>query len=226
MDNSIKYWAEDDKPREKLLSKGRKALSNAELIAILIGSGYKDKSAVDVAKEILKSVDNNFNQLSKLALTDLMKVKGIGEAKAVTIIAAIEIGARRVSETVDKKLKITSSKPVFDYFNHLSDLSTEEFWVLLLSRSNEVIGSEQISSGGVSGTVVDPKVVFKKALDKFASGIILVHNHPSGNLKPSGADLKITEKIKEAGNLLEINVLDHIIVANRNYFSFADEGIL
>lgn len=227
--NNLKIlsWAEEDRPREKLLLKGKAALSNAELIAILIGSGTRSRSAVDVAKQILQQADNNLNLLARFSVNDLKKIKGIGEAKAITIVSALELGRRRKEASFDEKPKISSSQDIYDNMKaELLDLPHEEFWVVMLDRANQVLRKEQISTGGISGTVADPKIIFKAALDHYASSVILVHNHPSGNLKPSQADLKLTQKMKSAGNLLEIPVLDHIIFGDQGYLSFADEGLL
>lgn len=224
---NIKQWAEEDRPREKLLLKGKNALSDAELIAILIGSGNKTETAVELAKRILASVSNDLNQLAKLNLTDLMKFNGIGEAKAISIAAALELGRRRKESTEEKKIKIGSSKNAYEAINDvLSDLPHEEFWVLYLNRKNEIIKRENISKGGVTGTVADGKIIFKNAVNLLASSVILCHNHPSGNLKPSEADIKLTKKMKEIGVIMETPVVDHIIVGNNNYFSFADENLL
>lgn len=224
---NIKSWAEEDRPREKLLLKGKASLSEAELIGILIGSGTASLSAVDLAKQILNASENNLNSLAKLSVKDLTKFRGIGEAKAISIVAALELGRRRKNQEIIKNPKIGSSQDVYEYLRgDLLDLQHEEFWVLLLSRSNEIIKKKLISSGGVSGTVADPKLIFKSALEELASAIILVHNHPSGNLKPSSQDMSLTKKMKEAGLVLEIPVLDHLIFTNESYFSFADEGIL
>lgn len=223
---NILSWAEEDRPREKLMLKGKTALSDAELIAILLGSGTRDLSAVDLAKMILQNANNNLHELAKFSLNDLMKFKGIGEAKAITIAAALEIGRRRKEAEVVKKTKITSSNDAYQAIRpFLLDLQHEQFWVLLLSRSNELIKPYQISMGGVAGTIADPKLIFKAALEHLASGIILVHNHPSGNRNPSEADKILTKKVKDGGKLLEIAVLDHLIFTDTNYFSFADEGI-
>lgn len=223
----IKSWAEEDRPREKLLLKGKASLSEAELIGILIGSGTSSISAVDLAKQILNGSDNNLNELARLSVKDLTKYKGIGEAKAISIVAALELGRRRKDTESIKKPKITSSSDVYNLVKpDLLDLSHEEFWVLLLTRNNQVIKKQLISSGGVSGTVADPKLIFKSALEELASSIILIHNHPSGNLKPSDQDVKLTKKMVEAGRTLEIPVIDHVIFTNESYFSFADEGIL
>jgi DNA repair protein RadC len=222
----IRSWAEDDRPREKLLLKGRAALSDAELIAILIGSGSADETAVGLSKRILYSLDNQLSQLAKLSVKDLTQFKGIGEAKAISIIAALELGRRRKDTETSKRIKITGSQSAFDVvYPHLGDLNHEEFWVIFLNRANEVIGKENISKGGVSGTVVDPKVIFKQAVQFPASAIILAHNHPSGNLKPSQADHQLTKKLKEAGKALDIPVLDHLIIGERDYFSFVDESV-
>lgn len=217
----------EDRPREKLLNKGLSSLSDAELVAILIGSGTRNETAVELAKKILVSVKNNLNELGKLTVADLRKTKGIGEAKAITIIAALELGRRRkLSDSMSRK-KIMGSKDVFEYFQPiLGDLPHEEFWVLLLNRSNKIIERNKISQGGISGTVIDVRMILKNAIEKLASSLILCHNHPSGNLKASEADQKITEKLKEAARLMDIQVLDHLIVTDNAYFSFADEGIL
>lgn len=221
----IKDWAVEDRPREKLLKKGIASLSDAEIIAILIGSGTRNESAVDLSKKILKTADNNLNELGKLGIPDLTKLKGIGEAKAITIIAALELGRRRkVSDIINKK-KITQSKDIFELFQPLiGDLPYEEFWILLLNHSNRIIEKYKISQGGISGTVIDIKIILKNAIEKLASSIILCHNHPSGNREPSSADDSITQKLKKGADLLDIKVLDHIIVADTNYFSYADEG--
>ncbi|MEL7004738.1 MAG: DNA repair protein RadC [Bacteroidota bacterium] len=224
---NIKKWAEEDRPREKLLSKGKSVLSDSELIGILIGSGTSSVSAVDLSKDILGNVDNSLDQLAKLSVKDLIKFKGIGEAKAVSIVAALELGRRRKSSEPQKKQKITLPLDVYNLFKpELLDLRHEEFWIVLLNRSNQVIKKHPISSGGVSGTIADPKIIFKAAIEELASSIILVHNHPSGNLKPSQADIKLTKKLKQAGMALEVPVLDHIIFCDHNFFSFADEGLM
>lgn len=224
---SIKYWAEDDKPREKLMLKGKSVLSDAELIAILIGSGSRNESAVQLSKRILASVDNNLNALGKLSVKQLTHFKGIGEAKAISIVAATELGRRRKSEESPELSKITSSKAVFEIMQPIvGELSHEEFWVLYLNNSNKVMYKTQISKGGITGTVVDTRIIYKTALEHGATSIILVHNHPSGTLVASEADKQITRKLKEAGKHLDIPVLDHVIVTEKSYFSFADEGIL
>lgn len=224
---NIKNWSPEDRPREKLLLKGTSSLSDAELIAILLGSGTTTLSAVDLAKNVLQNASYNLNELARLSVNDLMKVKGIGEAKAITIIAALELGRRRKNLEPDAKPKIGNSADAFEILkSELLDIPHEEFWVLLVNRANRVIKKQQVSQGGVAGTVADPKIIFKIALEELATGIILAHNHPSGNLTPSKADIDLTRKIKEAGKLLEIQVLDHIIIGSQKYFSFADEGLI
>ena len=223
----IKLWAEDDRPREKLLLKGKTVLSDAELIAILIGSGSRNESAVDLSKRILNSIENNLNKLGKLTVSDLQKFKGIGEAKAISIITALELGRRRRLEVALEVPKITSSKNVFEIMQPLiGELQHEEFWILYLNNSSKVLLREQSSKGGLTGTLVDVRLVFKKALDLFATAIILCHNHPSGKLQPSTSDKLITNKIKLAGETLDIKVLDHIIITENAYFSFADENLI
>ncbi|MBO6830216.1 MULTISPECIES: RadC family protein [unclassified Flagellimonas] len=224
---SIKNWADDDRPREKLVQKGSFVLSDAELIAILIGSGSRDESAVELSKRILASVDNNLNELGKLSVNQLMRFKGIGEAKAVSIAAALEVGRRRRLEDTSKIVKIQSSHDVFELLYPLiGELPHEEFWIVYLNNSNKVIHKSQLSKGGITGTLVDVRLVLKQALELGAVGIILAHNHPSGTLKPSVADKKITQKLKTASEALDIQVLDHLILAQNEYLSFADKGIL
>uniref|UniRef100_UPI0040480F3B RadC family protein n=1 Tax=Roseivirga sp. TaxID=1964215 RepID=UPI0040480F3B len=223
----ILNWAEEDRPREKLLLKGKGVLSDAELVAILIGSGSRDLSAVDLSKLILSHVNNDLNQLAKLSVSELQKFKGIGEAKAISIVSALELGRRRKITETAKTPQITSSKDAYELMKpELLDQPIEQFWIITLKRNNVVIQKRIISTGGISGTVADPKIIFNKALEDFASGIILVHNHPSGNLQPSQADIKLTEKLKNAGHLLDIPVLDHLIFTDDGYFSFADESML
>jgi DNA repair protein RadC len=223
----ITDWAAEDRPREKLLEKGVSGLTDAELLAILINSGTKEKSAVDLGREILGIADNNLNSLGKLSISDLKKFHGIGTARAVTITAALELGRRRKLTEVREIPQIKCSKDVAEIFQPLlSDLAHEEFWILFLNRSNKVINRMKLSQGGVSGTVTDVRLVMKKAIEYLASGIIVCHNHPSGNLSPSESDTKITQKIKEAGNLMDIQLLDHLIISDRDYYSFADNGIL
>ncbi|NJX14802.1 RadC family protein [Tamlana crocina] len=224
---SIKNWSQDDQPREKLLYKGRAALSDAELVAILIGSGNRDESAVALCKRILATVDNNLSQLGKLSIKQLMDFKGIGEAKAITIAAALELGRRRRGEEALQKKKITSSADVFELMQPIiGELEHEEFWIVYLNNSNKVIQKNQLSKGGMTGTLVDVRLVMKNALEVGATGLILAHNHPSGTLNPSVADKEITHKLKLAAQSLDIKVLDHLIVTEKAYFSFADEGIL
>lgn len=225
--SSIKYWSEEDRPREKLLLKGKAALSDAELIAILMGSGNREETAVDLAKRILNDVDNNLIGLSRLSVSELSKYKGIGEAKAISIVAALELGRRRRGAEALQKKRIQSSSDAFEIFNmYLGDEVYEQFMMILLNRANDVLKTVTISEGGTAGTIVDPKKIFKMALENNAAAIILGHNHPSGNLKPSEVDIKLTKKIKAAGVVLEIDVLDHIIVGMNKYFSFADEAMM
>jgi DNA repair protein RadC len=224
---SIKHWSEDDKPREKLMLKGKGVLSDAELIAILIGSGSKNESAVQLSKRIVASVNHNLNALGKLSLKQLMEFKGIGEAKAITIQAALELGRRRRAEEAVELTRITSSKVVFDIMHPIiGELNHEEFWILYLNNSNKVTYKGQLSKGGMTATIVDTRLVYKMAIEQNATGIILVHNHPSGALNPSDADIQMTKKIKKAGETLDIQVLDHLIITEKNYYSFLDEGIL
>lgn len=224
---NIKAWAEDDRPREKLINKGRQALSDAELLAILLSSGNRNETAVQLAQRILKSNGNSINQLAKLQLSDLKKFKGVGEAKAVTIAAALEIGRRRKDEDIEEKQKITSSAKAYQVLkSKLNDLPHEEFWIIYLSRSNHVIKTECISRGGISGTIVDVRLILKPAIECLASSIILAHNHPSGNLKPSQEDLLLTKKVKEAAKVMDIIVQDHIIIGDGNYLSMIDESLI
>lgn len=224
---SIKNWSEDDQPREKLLYKGKSILSDAELLAILIGSGSRNESAVDLCKKILQQNDNHLHQLQKQTVQQLMNFKGIGEAKAITIVAALELAKRLQLSDVKTLSKITSSEDVFKLMQPLiGDLPHEEFWCLLLNNSNKVIYKFQLSKGGLTQTVVDIRLLFKTALEHFATAIILVHNHPSGQLTPSNADKEITQKIKQAANTLDIKLLDHIIITQTQYFSFADDDLL
>ena len=224
---SIKSWAEDDRPREKMLQKGRAVLTDVELVAILIGSGTPSESAVDISKRILASVSNDLNKLGRLTIRDLMKFNGIGQARAIAISSAMELGRRRKESQTNAEAKITSSKDAFEILlPHLSDLNHEEFFALLLNRSNRFIEVVKISQGGVAGTVADTKIIFKAAIDRLASSVILAHNHPSGNRNPSQADLKLTKGLVEASKLLEVSVLDHLIIADKSYFSLADEGLM
>lgn len=224
---SIKNWSEDDQPREKLLYKGKAALSDAELLAILIGSGTRNESAVDLCKRILYQNNNHLHQLQKQTIQQLMQFKGIGEAKAITIIAALELANRIKKSEVQELKKITSSADVFHMMQPIiGDLPHEEFWVLCLNNSNKIIYQFQLSKGGLTSTVVDIRMLFKTVLEHLATAIILLHNHPSGQLKPSIADKQITKKIAQAGDHLEIKLLDHVIITRQSYFSFADDGIL
>jgi DNA repair protein RadC len=222
----IKNWSPQDRPREKLLMKGIAALSDAELIAILISTGTSSMSAVDVAKKLLNEVDGHLHDLASRSVKDLMKIRGIGQVKAITITAALELGRRRKDFEAGEKLKITGSRDAYEVVRpHLVDLPHEAFWVILVNRANRVMRAQQVSQGGVAGTVADPKIIFNLALQHLASGIIVAHNHPSGNLNPSQADIDLTKKLKEGGRVLEVQVLDHLIIAGQKYFSFADEGL-
>ena len=224
---SIKSWAEEDRPREKMLAKGKEALSNAELIAILIGSGNSKETAVDLSKRILHDNKDNLIELSRLTINDLMKYNGIGEAKAVTIAAALELGRRRRFSEALEKPSIKNSQVAYEcFYAHLSDLNHEQFWIMLLNNANKVIRLEKIGVGGMTGTTADPKKIFKCALENNAASVMLCHNHPSGNVVPSNADKQITNNLVKAGQFLEIKILDHIIIGNDNYFSCADEGLL
>jgi DNA repair protein RadC len=224
---NIKAWAEEDRPREKLALKGKSTLSDAELIAILIGSGNRNETAVELSKKILSTINNDLNKLGKLTISDLTQFNGIGEAKAISIIAALELGRRRKDSGIEKKAAIKSSNDAYNVISDvLSDLPHEEFWVIYLNKKNEVVKKENISKGGIDSTIADTKIIFKHAIEQLASAIILCHNHPSGNLKPSNADIKLTKKLKETGIMLDTPVLDHLIIGEKDYFSFADEGII
>ncbi len=224
---TIKSWALDDRPREKLIVKGKNVLSDAELIAILIGSGNREETAVALSKRILNSVNGNINALAKLPLAKLMSFKGIGEAKAISIITALELGKRRQIEAVITKPKISSSKEAFNIMQPIiGELEHEEFWVLFLNNSNKVLSKKQISKGGLTATVVDVRLLLKQAIELASVAIIVCHNHPSGKLIPSNADKQLTKKIKDAANTLDIKLLDHLIITEKTYFSFADESIL
>lgn len=223
----IKSWAEEDRPREKLMAKGRAALSDAELIAILLGSGTVKLSAVDVAKLMLQGVGNDLNELARQSVKQLCRHPGIGEAKAIAVVAALELGRRRKEADAPARATITCSRDIYNLVRpNLLDLPHEEFWVILLNRANVVMRKVAVSQGGVAGTVADPKMIFKEALEQLASSIILVHNHPSGNRQPSAADLALTKKLRQAGDFLDLPVLDHLIYTDRGYYSFADEGVL
>jgi DNA repair protein RadC len=224
---SIKNWAVEDRPREKMLTRGLQSLSDSELIALLIGSGTRKVSAVELARQVLHQAGNNLDKLGKCSVSDLKKLKGIGQARAVTIVAALELGRRRKLTDPPENARISGSADVSNLmFPLLSDLSHEEFWILLLNRSNRVIEKRRISQGGITGTVTDIRMILKMALDSLSTSLILCHNHPSGNLQPSDADVSITRRLKESASLMDITLLDHLIVAGKNYFSFADENIL
>jgi DNA repair protein RadC len=224
-EGTIKALPEEDRPREKLMTRGRDSLTNAELIAILIGSGNGKESAVRLSQRILDSVGNRLADLSRLTIEDLMEFKGIGEAKAISIAAALELGARRGADEVSRK-RISTSKDIYELMAFLRNLSHEEFHLVMLNRANGVLGTRLIGKGGFSGTVADPKLIFKEALAGKASSIIVVHNHPSGNRQPSESDKQLTEKLKQAGKFLDLPLLDHVIIAENQYYSFADEGTL
>lgn len=224
---TIKLWAEEDRPREKLSLQGRRSLSDAELIAILIGSGSRNESAVELSKRILHTCNNDLNFLGKLNIQDLSKFKGIGDAKAISIIAALELGRRRKETARQHQVLVHSSKDAYEAIkSQFTDLNHEEFWILLLNRANKITSRQLISKGGQAGTVADPKIIFNTALQNHASSVILAHNHPSGNLRPSQADIDLTRKLKSAGAFLDIPVLDHLIVTDTGFFSFTDEGML
>ncbi|WP_025743974.1 RadC family protein [Aquimarina pacifica] len=224
---TIKNWSENDRPREKLIAKGKNTLTDAELIAILIGSGNREESAVALSQRILASTNHKINELGKLSVKQLMSFKGIGEAKAITIVAGLELGRRRGGEAGSEVAKISCSKDAFLIFRPLiGDLEHEEFWILFLTNTNKVIHKKQLSIGGKTSTMVDPRIVYKLALEFGAIGIILAHNHPSGSLIPSESDKIVTQKLKEAGAILDIKLLDHLIITEKNYFSFADESLL
>ncbi|HMG15650.1 MAG TPA: DNA repair protein RadC [Saprospiraceae bacterium] len=223
----IKAWAEEDRPREKMLLKGRSAVSDAELIAILLGSGSRNETVVALSQRLLNSVNNNLYDLGRLSIGDLTKFKGIGDAKAITLAAALELGRRRQDSSETKKLRIVSSNDSYQIIkSKLVDLPVEQFWIIYLNRANNVIHSGRISIGGTVGTIADPRIIFKEALDRKASSIVLCHNHPSGQIKPSQSDINLTRRMKQAGEVLDIHVVDHIIVTDNGYFSFSDEGMM
>jgi len=224
---TIKNWSVEDRPREKLLKSGVQSLSNAELLALLIGSGTKENNAVDLARNVLASVKNNLYDLGKLKTEELVKVRGIGMARAITLQAALELGTRRNSSYGEEKVMIRNSESAFELlYPIIGELEHEEFWIIILNRAHKVLKTEKISQGGLTGTVIDTRMILKHALDKRATSIIISHNHPSGNKTPSEADINITKKIKAAAGIMDITVLDHIIVAGRTYFSFADDGLM
>ena len=224
---SIKSLAEDDRPREKFLLKGKSAVSDSELLAIIMGSGNREESAVELARRILNSVENNWHRLSHLSIKDLTKFKGVGEAKAISIATALEIGNRKSKQEVLERQQISSSKDAFEMLQpHLSDLQTEEFWAIFLNHQNKILYKTCLFRGGIASSVADVRVIFKTALEHLSTQIIVAHNHPAGSLKPSKEDISITQKIKEAGKLLDIELLDHLILTQNNFFSFKDEGLL
>ncbi|GGG65065.1 RadC family protein [Epilithonimonas arachidiradicis] len=224
---SIKSLAEDDRPREKFLLKGKAAVSDSELLAIIMGSGNREESAVELARRILNSVENNWHRLSQLSIKDLMKFKGVGEAKAISIATALEIGNRKSQQEVLERQQISSSKDIFEILQpHLSDLPTEEFWAVFLNHQNKILYKTCLFRGGIASSVADVRIIFKTALEHFSTRIVIAHNHPAGSLKPSQQDITITNKIKDAGKLLEIELLDHIIIAHNKFYSFKEEGIL
>lgn len=224
---SINKWAEDDRPREKMMNKGEQSLSDAELLAILIGSGNKDESAVELMKRVLSACDNNLNTLAKWQQKDYQQFKGIGQAKSITIMAALELGRRRKQQEVRQKIQIKNSKDVYElYHSVMCDLSKEEFWVLLLNNNSRIIGNIKINSGGVDNVYIDVREVLREALLQRATRIVIVHNHPSGNTQPSKADIEITKKIAQSADIMNIKLLDHIIVCEDKYYSFADEGVI
>ena len=224
---SIKFLAKDDRPREKFLLKGKNSLSDSELLAIVMGSGNKEESALELARRILASVDHNWNQLSLLSIKELMKFKGVGKVKALSIATALEIGRRRTGQDIPEKIVISNSNDAYKILeSQLSYLRTEEFWGVFLNQSNKVILISQLTHGGISQSIVDIRILFKTALDHFATGIIIAHNHPSGSLKPSREDMSVTQRIKEAGKLMNIQLLDHLIITQNSYLSFSDEGLI
>jgi DNA repair protein RadC len=224
---ALRQLADDDRPREKLLLKGRGALSDAELLAVLIGSGTPRASALDIGRQLLGQVECDLHRLGRMSVADLCKMEGIGQAKALSIVCALELGRRRLDARPKDLKRISCADDAYQLMKpELLDLNHEEFWVILLSRANDILRKVKISSGGVSGTVADPKLIFKAALDQLASSLILVHNHPSGNLQPSHADIQLTKKLRAGGELLEVSVLDHVIFTDRGFFSFNDEGMM
>lgn len=224
---ALKNWSVEERPREKVMANGIQYLSNAELLAILLGSGTRNMSAVELARQILRISGNNLHELGRQHVGDLIKIRGVGPAKAITLLAAMELGRRRSGMHRVEKIPVKSSETVYKLFHPLlGDLDHEEFWLLMLNRANKVVGRYKVSQGGLSGTVIDTRIILKKALDNLASSIIVCHNHPSGNKQPSDADVKITEKLKKAAEILEIKLLDHVIISDKSYFSFADEGLV
>ena len=225
--HALTTWAVEERPREKVLANGIQYLSDVELLAILLGSGTRNQTAVELARIILKGAENSLQELGRQSISELVRIKGVGPVKAITLLAAMELGRRRAGMQHAEKLPVKSSQTVFKLFHPLlGDLDHEEFWLLMLNRANRVLGRYKVSQGGLSGTVIDTRIILKKALDNLASSIIVCHNHPSGNKQPSDADIKITEKLKKAAEMLEIKLLDHVIIADKSYFSFADEGLI
>jgi DNA repair protein RadC len=220
-------WAVEERPREKVLARGVQYLSDAELLAVLLGSGTRRMTAVELSRLILREAENSLQLLGRMGIEELIRIKGVGPAKAISILAALELGRRRAGMPPSEKIPVKSSETVYKLFYPLmGDLDHEEFWLLMLNRANRVLGRYKVSQGGLSGTVIDTRIILKKALDNLASSIIVCHNHPSGNIQPSDADVKITEKLKKAAEMLEIKLLDHVIIADKSYFSFADEGLI
>jgi len=225
--HALTTWAVEERPREKVMANGTQFLSDTELLAILLGSGTKNMTAVELARLMLKGVGNSLQLLGRQGVGDLVRIKGVGPAKAITVLAAMELGRRRAGLQHTEKILVKSSETVYKLFHPLlGDLEHEEFWLLMLNRANRILGRFKVSQGGLSGTVIDTRIILKKALDNLASSIIVCHNHPSGNKQPSDADVKITEKLKKAAEILEIKLLDHVIIADKSYFSFADEGLI
>ncbi len=225
--HALTTWAVEERPREKVMANGVQSLSDAELLAILLGSGTKHMTAVELARLIMRGAENSLHVLGRQGISELVRIKGVGPAKATSILAALELGRRRDGMKYSEKTPVKSSETVYKLFHPLmSDLEHEEFWLLMLNRANRVLGRFKVSQGGLSGTVIDTRIILKKALDNLASSIIVCHNHPSGNKQPSDADLKITGKLKKAAEMLEIKLLDHVIIADKSYFSFADEGLI
>jgi len=223
----MKSWAVEERPREKVMANGIQYLSDTELLAILLGSGTRNKTAVELARQILLEAGNTLHGLGRQTISDLIRIKGVGPAKAISVLAAMELGRRRAGIQQPEKTPVKSSETVYNLFHPLlGDLDHEEFWLLMLNRANKVLGRFKVSQGGLSGTVIDTRIILKKALDNLSSSIIVCHNHPSGNNQPSEADVKITEKLKKAAEMLEIKLLDHVIIADKSYFSFADEGLI
>ena len=225
--HSLKSWSVEERPREKVMANGIQMLSDSELLAIILGSGTRNMSAVELARTLLRGAGNSLHELGRQSAGDLRKIKGIGPAKAISVLAALELGRRRAGMHQVEKIPVKSSETVFNLFHPLlGDLDHEEFWLLMLNRANRILGRFKVSQGGLAGTVIDTRIILKKALDNLASSIIVCHNHPSGNKQPSDADVKITEKLKKAAEMLEIKLLDHVIIADKSYFSFADEGLI